>query len=395
MSGFFGMVLAVYVMINAYLFVRLYSTLAGSGALRLVVCAAVLALAACFPAARIMGGAAPASARHAAALAGSLYIAPMLYGFLFALAADAFRLLNGVVAITRNPPPYSLGVRIGAVALIIAMSVLVTVAGALNANSPAVVQLDVALDDASDMDMKIAVISDIHLGAFTGPRYARKLAALVNAQFPDVVLIVGDIIDSEEFFGDLPRVGEAAAALASLRPRLGTWAVLGNHDHYAGTDRTADFLASADVRLLRDEAAPVGGIILAGRDDRTADYYGPPRRSLADILSPFGAEMASGRPVVLMDHQPFGLEEAERAGVALQVSGHTHRGQLWPINFVVAALYEKSYGAYKKGSTNYYITSGAGVWGPPARTIGRPEIVIINLRGGGKDGYDKWKTTMN
>ncbi|MDL2263723.1 metallophosphoesterase, partial [Synergistaceae bacterium OttesenSCG-928-I11] len=133
----------------------------------------------------------------------------------------------------------------------------------------------------------------------------------------------------------------------------------------------------------RDEwALPGDEIFLVGREDRTALHMGGVRKSLADIVSDAGANAAvdiDSLPFVVMDHQPFALNEAEEAGAALQLSGHTHRGQLFPFNFIVAKLYEHHYGLYKRGATNYYISSGAGTWGPPVRTSGRPEIAVITM----------------
>jgi predicted MPP superfamily phosphohydrolase len=210
-----------------------------------------------------------------------------------------------------------------------------------------------------------------------------------NEQFPDIVLLLGDIIDSDYFFRNEDSVNEVVELLSSFNARLGTWAILGNHEYYVGVDRVKDILTRSKVRLLADEAANVDGrITLVGRIDRVAARYGFNRLSIADIVSsspPYGTSAV--HPVIVMDHQPFGLDESMEYGAALQLSGHTHRGQIFPFNFIIASMYEKSYGLYKKGATNYYISSGAGVWGSPVRTVGRPEIVIINLDNVPKGGY--------
>jgi predicted MPP superfamily phosphohydrolase len=171
---------------------------------------------------------------------------------------------------------------------------------------------------------------------------------------------------------------------------------MGNHDYYAGPENVLRLFERAGVRLLRDEAVILDGkFVLAGRDDFSSIRYGVERKSVAEIL-PFAYDAGGAAyPVILMDHQPFNLSEASNNGVAFQISGHTHRGQLWPINFLVGGIYEKSYGSYKKGGTHYYISSGAGVWGPPVRTVGRPEIVIVNLRFGGEGGNEKWNTDID
>ncbi|MFZ2811979.1 MAG: metallophosphoesterase, partial [Thermovirgaceae bacterium] len=117
-----------------------------------------------------------------------------------------------------------------------------------------------------------------------------------------------------------------------------------------------------------------GAFTLAGRDDRTASLLGSTRKSLKTIEG-VGGEL----PVIVMDHTPNDLGEAEEAGVALQVSGHTHRGQLWPFNFITSRLFEQDWGFLEKGGTLFYVSCGVGAWGPPIRTSSRPEVVVLNI----------------
>jgi predicted MPP superfamily phosphohydrolase len=377
------------------MFVRLWVTLAGCGLLRGFVCGVFALFALSFPAGRLLAYFLPVPLIDAITMMGSLYISPMIYGFLLTVIADIFRLINGVVAITHNPPPFSTGVRLSCVSAIFGMSVIITLAGMWNADTPVVVTHDIAIDafqqtEGGDTPFKIAALSDVHLGQLTGPRYLKKLVNAVNEQFPDIVLLLGDTVDSDYFFRDEDIVNEAAELLSSFNSRLGTWAILGNHDYYAGADRVEKFLSRSEVAVLTDEAVNVDGeIMLVGRVDRAASRYGVKRLDIADIVSlsaPDGASIA--RLMVIMDHQPFDLDESMNYGADLQLSGHTHRGQIFPFNFIIASIYEKSYGLYKKGSTNYYISSGAGVWGSPVRTVGRPEIVIINVDNTSNGGYD-------
>ncbi len=119
------------------------------------------------------------------------------------------------------------------------------------------------------------------------------------------------------------------------------------------------------------------GMYVAGREDRSSGQFGgKKRKAIEELLS--GLDRA--RPLILMDHQPFHLEEAERCGVDLQLSGHTHHGQLWPLNFITRAVYEVSMGYRRKGGTHVYVSNGVGTWGPPVRIGNRPEILRITLR---------------
>ena len=387
---FFGTIMGIYASINAYLFVRLWLTLAGSGPLRGVACALLLLFALCFPLGRIFEDRLPHLLAEVILVMGSLYIAPMIYGFLLTLLSDTLRLVNYSVSLTPMPPPFTVSGRVRVVAAVFALSLFISLLGAINARLPGVRSETVASFTAragNTSMLRIAVLSDIHLGRMVGNGHLEKLVGLINERNPDLVLMAGDIIDDTEWIDDEQEVARTRELLSSLRPRLGVWAVPGNHEYYAGIDRSIGLLADSGVRVLRDEWAlldegdGIGGYLLVGRDDRSAARFGASRRTLADILE----EAKSLRPglaklpVILMDHQPFHLDEAEEAGVTLQVSGHTHRGQIFPFNFVVSSLYECPYGLYKWGKTWYYVSSGAGTWGPPVRTTGRPEIVMISL----------------
>jgi predicted MPP superfamily phosphohydrolase len=384
LRSFFGTVFGVYLVINGYMFIRLYLTLSGFTVLRAAACLTLALFAVSFPAARLLAGRIPQALVGAASFMSALYLSPMIYAFLLTLAADILRLINNVIAITRLPPPYSAKTRLCVAAFIFAASIVITLAGAWNANNPVMVKHRIQRDDFSntmsgDFSLRIALLSDIHLGQLTGPRYLGKLVSLVNDASPDIVLILGDTIDGPDFLRDEARRTASVNLLSSFKSKLGTWVVMGNHDYYAGHAAVENFFAGADVRLLIDEAEAVDGkFILVGRDDRAGAYYGRSRKSVSDIVSPIisGDERY---PLIIMDHQPFELGDAADSGALLQLSGHTHRGQLFPLNFFVARMYEKSYGLYKKENTHYYISSGAGVWGTPVRTVGRPEIVIIDL----------------
>jgi predicted MPP superfamily phosphohydrolase len=388
---FFWAVLAVYAAMNAYILARLFQTLSGCGIFRGMACVALCFFALCFPLGRLLASILPDGLYRLIAVLGYLYISPMIYGFLITAVADVLRLLNGIVAITHTPPPFSLGARVNIVFTILLMSLLVTLAGAWNAYVPAVVRHEIrwgaergAAAAQTPGSIRIAIISDLHLGAFRGAGYLKKIVGILSSENPDIVLFAGDTVDDAAFLRATERRRAAADVLSSLKPRLGAWAVMGNHDYYAGADEFKSFLDETPVRLLRDEAVkPEGELLLVGRDDRTVMRIGGRREGIDGIIRKYVGEYGRGDgsiPMIVMDHQPFDLEDSENSGATLQVSGHTHRGQLFPVNLIVALMYEKHYGLYRKGATHYYISSGVGVWGPPVRTVGRPEVVILDLR---------------
>ncbi|MDR0528268.1 MAG: metallophosphoesterase [Zoogloeaceae bacterium] len=219
----------------------------------------------------------------------------------------------------------------------------------------------------------IAALSDLHLGRSASPEFLRKVVEQIAAAKPDIALIAGDILEYDFDAEDLPAV---RAAFARLKLPLGLWGVPGNHEYIGGRGEISKrFLEEAGIRLLADRWVTLDGgagkILLIGRDDRSVA-----RKTLPELLrdAPEGDFLR-----ILVEHQPFHLEDAEDAGVHLQISGHTHNGQLFPFNWLVAAIYENAHGYSRRGETQYWVTSGAGTWGPRMRTTGRPEIVRIEL----------------
>jgi predicted MPP superfamily phosphohydrolase len=196
----------------------------------------------------------------------------------------------------------------------------------------------------------------------------------VNSLNPDLVLLPGDIVDEDLAPVIRQNLGES---LRQIRARLGVYAVTGNHEHIGGVEEACAYLMEHNITVLRDQSVKVGGsVFLVGREDRSAGQFaGVRRKSLTELMTSVDPDY----PVILMDHQPFGLEEASGQGIDLQISGHTHAGQLWPINYIVDSIYDLPWGYKKAARTHFYVSNGAGTWGPPVRIGNRPEIVRIRL----------------
>jgi predicted MPP superfamily phosphohydrolase len=226
--------------------------------------------------------------------------------------------------------------------------------------------------------LRIVAASDIHLGTIIGRKRLRSIVDRINSLEPDVVLLPGDIVDEDLAPVIRENLGET---LRSIRSNQGVFAVTGNHEHIGGAGPACAYLAEHGITMLRDSVARLeGGIYIVGREDRSSAGFGGRKRKTLESLM---ADVDTAYPVVLMDHQPFGLEEAAGKGIDLQLSGHTHHGQLWPLNKITEAVYELSWGETVKGETHFYVSSGVGTWGPPVRTGNRPEIVLIRLRADG------------
>ena len=223
------------------------------------------------------------------------------------------------------------------------------------------------------MDGQIVILhtNDVH-GAIAG--YA-KVAALKDAYEAKGAYVL--LMDAGDFIQGDPTVSVSEGATAVELMNLAGYdlAVPGNHEYIGGdVDAKAGYLRQGGVCLLRDSVVSVdgGNLYIAGRDDRS----NPRRKPLADLLAP----LDSAKPVVVLDHQPVRLSEAEDCGVQLQLSGHTHEGQFFPVNLVVRAMYENAYGYSRRGGTQYYVSSGLGLWGPPYRIGTQSELLVIRLR---------------
>ncbi len=242
---------------------------------------------------------------------------------------------------------------------------------------PAVVEHEVALAGLpAERDGTVLVaVSDLHVGSMLGPRWLRSRVREVEALRPDAVAVVGDLVD-----GNADHMAEALPALRELRAPLGVWAVTGNHEDYAGLERSVKLLEDAGFTVLRDRSVEVApGLVIAGVDDLTA------RRQFGVRDDPIGKALGE-RPegaVVLLSHTPWRVEDAAAAGAGLMLSGHTHDGQIWPFNHVVKLQYPYIAGAYDVGAMTLVVCRGTGVWGPPLRLWRRSEILRITLRAGG------------
>ena len=218
--------------------------------------------------------------------------------------------------------------------------------------------------------LHIVVASDFHLGDTIGLARLRDYVARINALKPDIILIPGDTVDRSVASLEAQNIGPE---LAKLHAPLGVYAVLGNHEGYAGAELSAAFLTKWGIRVLRDDVLEIAGgaFYLAGRNDYSSFSRQPIERLVAGI--------DRARPIILMDHQPRDLDEPAAAGVDLQFSGHTHGGQIWPVTWIVRFIYENAHGYMRKNDFQVYVTSGLGLWGFPARIGSSSEIVDVRV----------------
>lgn len=214
--------------------------------------------------------------------------------------------------------------------------------------------------------LRIVALSDLHLGYHNRRGELARWVDLINKEHPDLVLIAGDIVDIS-----LRPLTEERMAGELRRIKAPVYACFGNHEYYSGAEGAARFYKEAGLTLLRDTSVTVGDVTVIGRDDRSNMH----RKSIGMLTK----NVDKDKYVILLDHQPYHLEQAERAGVDLQFSGHTHHGQLWPISWITESVYEDAYGPWRRGHTHYYVSSGMGIWGGKFRIGTCSEYVVIDI----------------
>ncbi len=223
-------------------------------------------------------------------------------------------------------------------------------------------------------EYKIVMASDLHIGYHNPRKELARWVDMINAENPDFILIAGDIID-----GSMRPVLEERMAEEFHRLKAPVYACLGNHEFYSGVPGAKQFYKDAGIHLLIDEAAVIdSSIVIIGRDDRT-NMRRKPIKELVTTTTHHLPHTTHHYSIVL-DHQPYNLDRAEAAGVDFQLSGHTHRGQVWPISWITDRLYECSWGSHQRGNTQFYVSSGIGIWGGKFRIGTQSEYVVATLK---------------
>ena len=214
--------------------------------------------------------------------------------------------------------------------------------------------------------IKAVLLSDLHLGYHNRRGEMHHWVDIINSEKPDVVLIAGDIIDRS-----IRPLKEDKMSEEFKRINAPVIACLGNHEYYAGEPNSLEFYEEAGITLLRDSSIVIDSLQIIGRDDRTNLR----RKKTAQLVE----NIDKGKYTILLDHQPYNLEESEQNGIDFQLSGHTHHGQVWPISMITERVYECAFGSWKRGNTDYYVSSGIGIWGGKFRIGTRSEYVVATI----------------
>lgn len=229
------------------------------------------------------------------------------------------------------------------------------------------VPLEILSSKPLNREYSIVMATDLHLGYHNNRKELARWVDMINTEHPDLILIAGDIID----ISVQPLITENMAA-EFRRLEAPVYACLGNHEYYAKEPKAQSFFAEAGIHLLRDSCVLEGDLCIIGRDDRTNLN----RKAIGKLMQ----QADSSRFCILLDHQPYHLEQAEKAGIDFQLSGHTHEGQIWPVSWITHRLYECAWGKYQRGKTHYYISSGLGIWGGKFRIGTQSEYIVMKLK---------------
>lgn len=264
-----------------------------------------------------------------------------------------------------------------AIIIFFALYAILALTGTLNASFSKIKSYEIVVNKHLNKPINIVMVSDIHLGNIIRNKRLKKMVQIINSLNPDIIAIAGDIVDS-----NITPFTERnmAEEFSHLKSKYGTYAVLGNHDLMTKSiDKIIEILNENGVTVLRDEAILIdNSFYIIGRDDVTIKLYTKKnRKPLLDIIK----ELDKSKALILIDHNPKDVKESYSADIDLQLSGHTHKGQISPLNFLTKKAFEVDYGHLQKDNFNVIVSSGYGTWGPPIRLGSKSEIVLIKLKG--------------
>ena len=369
--------LLLYGFLNGYIIKRGLQAFSSRSVGRLLFVAVFSFLILSFPLSRIINGQFSHRLSQILAVPGIYYLAFMFYLFLLIFLKD---LIRWSCLLFQQPVKTSSWLSVSNTAsftVILSVSLIIIFSGHLNAIRPVVKTLHLQVDKTADSrtGLRAVMLSDIHLGMYNRSNRLEALVRKINELNPEIVFFAGDIVD--EAIG-AEEEEKMVRLMKDIRAPLGLFACPGNHEYYGGLEKNISYLERAGVQELLDKALKIdGSFYVIGRKDRAALRFGDRRASLPAIMA--ADQVEPSLPLIVLDHQPIELEEAEQAGLDLLLCGHTHAGQLFPLNIINKLIYEKNWGYQKKGQTHIYVTSGAGTWGPAVRTGSRSEIVLLEL----------------
>lgn len=378
MALFFIIFFTVYTSLNFYVFLRGWQVISSYPVLKPIYAVMFVLIAYGYVIAKVLYKYLPPLVYDIVLGVGAIWFAFLAYFILSLLLIDLLRLLNGWFDffpsfITNN---YESTKRFTAI-IVIAIVSLIVFLGNLNKRNIEIRELEITIPRGHSKlnELNIVMASDIHLSPIDGERLLVKIVDRMNSLNPDIILLAGDIVDDKAKILQERGIGKS---FTKLNPKYGIYSINGNHEFINEVESCVKYAEDLGIKFLRDgyELIDSSFYVIGREDSSMVQFTGIQRKSLEQIVKDIPAHY----PKILLDHTPFNLEQAMQNGIDLQLSGHTHHGQIWPANIVTSMIYELSWGYKKKGDTHYYVSSGAGTWGPPVRTGSSSEIVNIKVK---------------
>jgi uncharacterized protein len=373
MAWFFIIFLSLYSALNYYIGLRGWQALEGAAYLRPLYLIIFLFSSLSYIFSKVVQRYLPTIIYETIETIGSFWFAFMLYFFLTVVLLDVIRAANWGFNFLPYFNNYS-SVKLITLGVVTGIVILIIIGGYINTRILKIetLNLEIPARNSSLKELNAVLISDIHLSSINGDGFAKDIADKINILHPDIVFVGGDLVDDK---AAVLREKEIGFSFKDIKAPLGVYGITGNHEYINGVDSSVNYMNELNVIPLRDSSITINNeFVLIGREDRSRGLKR--RKTLKELVD----SSEKNLPVILMDHTPFQLEEAMENGVDLQLSGHTHHGQMFPINLITSKIYELSRGYKKKGNTQYYVSSGAGTWGPPVRTGSRSEIVNLKIK---------------
>lgn len=309
---------------------------------------------------------------------GSVAAGFFIYGLLTIVFFDILRGINAIIPffpsiINNNYEKTKFIIGVASFAII----GIVLLTGFINTLNPKIKKLELTINKPKSTlkELNIVAVSDIHLGTMVNHSKAKRLVEIIKELNPDLVLIGGDIIDDNV---QVVMKNDILKHFKDLKPKYGVYSCLGNHEYISKAYKELDYFEENGMKMLRDTSVNIENLFyIIGRDDKEARNFGGSQRlELNELIQNIDFEL----PVFLLDHQPFKLDETAEFPIDFQFSGHTHRGQFWPFNYITALVFEKDWGYLKKKNTHFYISSGYGTSVIPIRVGNDSEIVQIKIQ---------------
>jgi predicted MPP superfamily phosphohydrolase len=299
------------------------------------------------------------------------YILPFyLYLFLSVLTFDIFLLANFIFKIIPSEKFLTTRFKVICLSVILSLSAGVVIAGAINFNTIRISEYHIEIPGKASKitHLKIAFAADFHLQEGTNIKFVESFARKIELINPDLLLFGGDIVEGDREDENMVIFENL---LRAVKPKYGVFTVLGNHEYYGGQDK-GSFFNKAGIKVLCDTILSIDSSFnLGGR----YDSHFRTRKTIEELMK----TEKDSLPVILVDHRPTEIDQVSKTAVDVQLSGHTHNGQMFPINLITRKVYILSWGYRKIGKTHFFVTSGIRLWGPPVRTAGKSEIMVIDI----------------